>query len=104
QGNEDFVAQVTTNTFLASNAPPLVGPVVISEIMYHPPEVAVGTNVLDNSLDEFVELQNITTNIVALYLPTNTAITWKLSKAVDFSFPAGVSIAPTSLALVVNFN
>src|SRR6185503_8905467 len=67
QGNEDFVAQSTTNTFLATNALPLVGPVVISEIMYHPPDVASGTNIVDNSLDEFVELHNITTNAVPLY-------------------------------------
>src|SRR6185436_18410297 len=38
-----------------TNAYPLVGPVVISEIMYHPPDA--GTN--DNVLDEFIELRNI---------------------------------------------
>ncbi len=104
QGNEDFVAQTTTNTFLATNAPPLVGPIVISEIMYHPPDTAVGTNIVDNSIDEFIELYNITTNAVPLYHPTNTANTWKLSKAVSFTFPTNISIAPTSFVLVVNFN
>ncbi len=105
QGNEDFVAQSTTNTFLAANALPLVGDIVISEIMYHPPDTALGTNIVDNSLDEFVELHNITTNAVPLYGPTtNTANTWKLDKAISFTFPTNISIAPTSFVLVVNFN
>ncbi|HMJ89161.1 MAG TPA: lamin tail domain-containing protein, partial [Candidatus Acidoferrum sp.] len=46
-----------------TNAYPRVGPIVISEVMYHPPEI--GTN--DNTRDEFVELRNITTAAVPLY-------------------------------------
>src|SRR5262249_19473427 len=40
------------------NAGPAVGPVVINEIMYHPPGIGGGTN--DNSLDEYIELHNVT--------------------------------------------
>ena len=103
QGVEHFVAQ-SANTLGATNALPLVGPIVISEILYHPPEALVGTNATDNSLDEFIELYNIANTNVPLYHLVNTTNTWRLSSAVDFSFPMGQSIAPSSSVLVVNFN
>jgi hypothetical protein len=43
------------------NAYPKLGPVILSELMFHPPDIG-GTNGLDNTLDEFIELQNITAN------------------------------------------
>src|SRR5207244_1206170 len=46
----------------APNAYPRVGPIIISEIMYHPPDL----NAADNSRDEFIELRNITTVPVTL--------------------------------------
>ena len=103
QGNEDFVAQIS-NSLDDPNAGPLVGPVVISEIMYHPPDTVTGTNILDNSLDEYIEIQNLTTNVALLYDPVYTANTWRLSQAVTFNFPPNSSLAPTGFALVVNFN
>jgi hypothetical protein len=81
----------------ASNAYPRVGPVVISEIMYHPPEL--GTN--DNTRDEFIELQNITTAPVPLFEGTNG---WHLRDAVDFDFPPGTTIQPGDYLLVVSFD
>ena len=84
------------------NPYPLVGPIVINEIMYHPPNVN-GTN--DDSVDEYIELHNIsTTTNVLLYdaaFPTNT---WKLDDAVNFSFPQFVKMPPNSYLLVVNFD
>src|SRR4029079_11015318 len=50
-----------------TNAYPRVGPAVITEGMYHPPDL--GTN--DNTRDEFIELRNITTAPVALFDGTN---------------------------------
>ena len=103
QGNEDFPAQLA-NTLGATNSLPLVGPVVISEIFYHPPDYGSGTNLVDNSDDEFIELHNFSTNAVPLFdqsFPTNT---WRLSKAVTFTFPTNVSLAPTGFVLVVNFS
>ncbi len=84
----------------ASNTYPRVGPVVISEIMYHPPDI--GTN--DNTRDEFIELQNITTARVDLYDASFPANTWHLRDAVDFDFPSGTSIAPGDYLLVVGFD
>ncbi|HXJ73951.1 MAG TPA: lamin tail domain-containing protein, partial [Candidatus Dormibacteraeota bacterium] len=41
----------------ASNAYPRVGPIVIGEIMYHPPDLGA----TDNARDEYIKLRNITT-------------------------------------------
>jgi hypothetical protein len=98
-GEEHFVAQ-TFRTLGAANAGPRVGPVVINEIMYHPPDTA-GTN--DNSADEFVELLNITDSPVQLFdsSPTNT---WRITGGIDFVFPANLTLAPDEYVLLVNFN
>jgi len=94
------------------NPLPLVGPIVINEIMYHPPDI--GTN--DNSIDEYIELRNITSTNVPLYWVDATnrpgvgAIVftngWKLDDAVTFSFPGtdAIAIPPNDYLLVVNFN
>ncbi len=84
----------------ATNAYPRVGPIVISEIMYHPPDQ--GTN--DNVLEEFIELTNITTTSVPLYDPAHPTNTWRLRNAVDLDFPPGLSIPPGGYLLVVSFN
>jgi hypothetical protein len=84
----------------ASNAYPRVGPVVISEIMYHPPDL--GTN--DNTRDEYIELHNITTAPVPLYDPAHPTNTWHLRDAVDFEFPTGLVLPPGGYLLVVGFD
>ena len=84
----------------AANAYPLVGPVVLNEIHYHPPDL--GTN--DNTADEFIEILNASAAPVALFdaaYPTNT---WRLREAVDFNFPAGFTLPAYSYALVVSFD
>ena len=87
----------------ATNAAPLVGPVVISEVMYHPPPLTPGgTN--ENELLEFIELHNLSGAAVTLYdaaFPTNT---WRLRDALDFEFPGGASLAAGERALVVGFD
>lgn len=66
-----------------ANAPPLVGPVVISEIMYHPAPGGA----------EFVELHNLTSESVDLS-------GWQL-KGAAFVFPAGTLIAPNGFLVLV---
>ncbi len=74
----------------APNSAPKVGPVVISEVMYHP---------ANNSADEeYIELLNLTTNALPLALGTNG---WKLATAVDFTFPPDAAIGPTQRVLAV---
>jgi len=82
------------------NAYPKVGPIVISEIMYHPPDN--GTN--DNVADEFIELRNITGASVPLYDPAFPTNTWRFLDGVTFTFPQGVDIPPNGEVLVVSFD
>ncbi|HTD65020.1 MAG TPA: lamin tail domain-containing protein [Candidatus Limnocylindria bacterium] len=101
--NEHFVAQ-SANTFNAANALPKVGPIVISEIMYHPPDIATATNLIDNSEDEFVELQNITASPVALFdaaFPTNR---WILQDGIDYVFTTNDVIPANGFLVVVSFS
>lgn len=88
----------------ASNAAPMVGPIVISQIMYHPPDIIEGTNHIDSTTEEFVELLNITDQTVPLFDPAHTTNTWRLANAVEFVFPAGVSLLPGARLLVVSFD
>ena len=54
-GKLRFVAQ-SARTFGAANAGPKVGPFVINEIMYHPPDFS---GYVDNQDDEYIELYNV---------------------------------------------
>ena len=84
-----------------ANAYPKVGPMVVSEIMYHPPDV-MGTN--DDSLNEFIELHNLTGDAQPLYDVSNPTNTWRLRDAADFDFPTNVTVAAGGFVLVVNFD
>ncbi len=99
-GMEYFVAE-SARTLGAANAGPKVGPLVISEIQYHPPDAADGG---DNSAYEFVELFNVSGSVVPLYdlvRPTNT---WRLSGGINFDFPTNQALAAGGFLLLVNFN
>lgn len=106
----------------ATNPPPRPGPIVINEIHYKPINTAVesgGPLVVDDSLHEYVELRNISTNSEALYyvprdqgeqddrFQTNG---WKLDGIIGFDFPPGTDVAPgiimapNEYILLVNFN
>jgi hypothetical protein len=102
-GEEHFVAQ-SANTLGSANSGPLVGPVVISEIQYHPPDIGVNGIGYNDSENEFIELQNISGSPVALYdtvYPTNR---WHLRNAVDFDFNTNLVIDPGGYVLVVGFD
>ncbi len=100
QDDPETLADFRAGTGLP-NADPQVGPVVISEIMYHPPDVG-GTN--DNVRDEFIELQNITSDDALLYDPAYPTNTWRLRAAVKFNFPTNTSIPASDYLLVVSFD
>ena len=119
-GAEHFVAQ-SVQTLDHTNSSPRVGPVVISEIHYHPSEsvaaavtrltaleVLLGTQdaAVSATADEleFIELQNITSNAVSLFDPLYPANTWRLRGDADFDFPTHVTIAPGATLLVVHFD
>jgi hypothetical protein len=100
--NPSTVAQFRTGTGL-TNPYPKVGPVVINEIMYHPITVS-GTNVTENPDEEYLELFNVTSNSVTLYDPSASTNHWKISGAVEYLFPASVSLPAGGFALVVGFD
>jgi hypothetical protein len=78
------------------NSAPMSG-LVISEVMYHPPNLA--TN--DNTRDEFVEVHNAGTLSVT-FQDTNGV--WRLGGGVGFIFPIGFTLPPAGVALLVNFD
>lgn len=98
-GEEHFVSQ-TAGSLGGPNAGPLVGPIVINEIMYRPPDN--GTN--DNSADEFIELLNIASVPVQLFDPSIRTNTWRLRGGVDFNFPTNITLAAGEFLLLVNFD
>jgi hypothetical protein len=87
-GEEQFPAQLAV-TLEAANAGPIIGPVVISEIMYHP----------DTSGDEFIELRNITANDIPLFDVAFPSNTWRIN-GLGFTFPTNIIIPSNGLMIV----
>ena len=84
-----------------TNVYPKIGPMIVNEIMYHPPNFQV-TN--DNSIDEFIELYNVSGSSLSLYDPFANTNTWKLQNAVTFEFPRFVTVPAGGFILLVNFS
>ena len=89
-GAIDFVA-LSAPTSAGANAYPQVGPIVISEVQYHPA----------GSASEFVELHNTSDQTVPLYDPANPTATWRFTNGIDYAFDPNISIAPGGYLLVV---
>ncbi|MGC9034604.1 MAG: lamin tail domain-containing protein [Verrucomicrobiia bacterium] len=101
---EDHLVIQSAPSLGTNNVGPAIGPVVISEIMYNPQPILSGTNLVNNTADEFIELYNPNDYSVALYdanYPTNT---WKLRDAVEFSFPPGTAIPARGFIVIVGFD
>lgn len=94
-GREHFPLQIVP-TPGAANTRPRIGPVVISEIMYYPPDVS-------QDLNEFIELTNLAPTNTPLSDPAFPTNTFRLRGGVDFDFPPGVVMAPGERLLVVGF-
>jgi len=84
----NFVA-MEQNTPGAANSYPKVGPIVISEIMYHP-DWPVG-GLYTNDQYEYIELYNISSQPVTLY-DYVTREPWKFTDGIEFTFPADVPV------------
>ena len=82
-------------TRASANAAGLTG-LVITELMYHPPDL--GTN--DNTRDEFVELVNPLPAPVTLQ---DAAGVWRLGGGISCDFPAGTTLPAGGSLLVVSF-
>ncbi len=90
EGKEYFTAQSAV-TIGSENSAPLVGPLVITEIMYQtiPGEMS------------WIEIQNISSSRVDLFDATNTDQVWKVN-GIAFDFPPNQSIPQSGVALIVS--
>lgn len=94
----DFV-RLSGSTFGSANAGPQVGPIVISEVQYHPPDLPG-----DDDDYEFVELANISGATASLFLAGSPNVPWRLRDAVSFSFPPNTALAAGERVLVLGFD
>ena len=80
---------MATPTLGAANSGPRIGPVIITELMYHPQN--------DDPNLQYVEIQNITD------APLDIS-GWKFDNGVNFVFTAGTVLAPHQPMVVVPFD
>ena len=100
-GGSNRLSPMDSLTLGAQNTAARVGPLVISEINYHPPNpspaaLAVEPSLIDNDL-EFVEVYNPTPLAVDL-------TDWRIRGGVSFDFAAGTMIAAGHTLVVVSFD
>ena len=93
--SDDFVRLLTVTKGYANNNDPIIGPVVISEIMYNPQD--------PDSEAEFIEVTNLTSSTVFLYDTANPANTWQI-KGVSYVFPPGVTLSANETILITRGN
>ncbi len=80
-------------TLGAANSGPLVSPVVITEIMYHPKDDS------PNPEAEYVEIRNVSSSAVDLFEAGKPENTWRIS-GVDYQFPASTTLGAGTVAIV----
>jgi hypothetical protein len=102
-GREHFVSQ-SYATLGQANAGPRIGPVIISEIMYHPPEVFTNGAFWNNTEDEYIELLNVTDRPVELFDFASATNTWQITGDIDFVFPANAAIPANGFLVLVSFD
>jgi hypothetical protein len=90
---EDVFPALESYTPGASNSLPIIGPVVITEIMYNPLR----------DQPEYVELKNISTNTVALFHVAYPSNRWRIN-GLNFDFPPNTLLAPNEVAVVASGN
>ncbi len=78
-GRESFPIQ-TAPTLGSANAGPLIGPVVISQLMYDPLRG-----------HEYVELLNLTDRTVPLFNPADLLSSWRI-EGIGFDLPTGIEL------------
>jgi hypothetical protein len=87
---EVHLVSLQTPSLGSENAAPVIGPLVISEIMYNP---AIGGS-------EYVELRNIGAVALPLSEPSLPDHTWKVD-GMGFAFPPAVTLGPGETVLLV---
>ncbi len=87
-----------------ANPYPRISPVVISEIMYHPPDVVAGGRTNDNTAHEFIELRNASATAVPLFDPAVPISTWRIRGGVQLDLPPGLTLPVGGVLLLVSFS
>ncbi len=82
------------------NTGPRVGPLVISEIAFHPAPSRVATE----SELEFVELQNVTSLPLNLFTAGSPNSEWRLEGGIELRFPSQLTVPSKGLLLAVGFD
>lgn len=90
----EVFTSLRTATPAAANDLPNLEAIRIREIMYHPA----------GNRPEYVELVNASGQSAPLYDPANPTNTWRLSSAIDYIFPTGISIPACGRILVTETN
>jgi len=98
---EGRLTRLASTSLGSANGDAEVGPLVISEINYHPGDpsfaaLAIDATLTDNDL-EFIEIANPTSSAIDL---TN----WRLRGEADYDFAAGTSLAAGEAIIVVSFD
>lgn len=91
-GEAQFPPQ-RSRTFGATNSGPRIGPLVITEIHYHPPPTAEAAE------DEFIELKNLTDQPVPLFDPLHPTSTWRIS-GLNYLFPPATTLGANAILIV----
>ncbi|MDP6546263.1 MAG: lamin tail domain-containing protein, partial [Phycisphaerae bacterium] len=101
---------MTLVTLYGTNSPPRFGPVIISEVMYNPPDPD-GVGGVDPGDLEFIELYNPTLSAIELAVWTDNPHAagqylagWRLRGGVDMEFDEGTTIAAGGTLVVLSFN
>lgn len=99
---DERVVRMSEATPQAVNWLPLVGPIVINEIMYNPPVPAAAVSVDP----EFIELANNSDHPVTLSTDfgADGQYAWRITGGVDFEFALGTTLGPGDFLVVVPFN
>ena len=95
------LTRLAANSFGSANGDSEVGPLVISEVNYHPGDpsalaLSIDPTLTDNDL-EFIEIANPTSAAIDL---TN----WRIRGEADFDFAAGTVLAAGEAIVVVSFD
>ncbi|MBL9169979.1 MAG: immunoglobulin domain-containing protein [Verrucomicrobiales bacterium] len=101
-GKEVFPSQREV-TLGRANTGPKIGPVVIREIHYHPSDLPANGAYWNNTLDEYIEIQNISSAPLALY-DAASGNEWHVRGDADFNFPTNSAMAAGEVVLLVKFD
>ena len=82
------------------NAAAKLGPVIVSEVQTRSSVPRWGQSLPD----EFIELRNASLETVALFDAAKPARTWRIRGDVDLDLPAGMTLAPGGLLVLVGFD